>query len=226
MKRLRKELDVKINDLVLAVVAGATRSYVQALGEPADTPMTAMIAVSTRVADDPAHESGNSVAAVPVVLPIHIADPLERVRTVHASTSAAKEMLSAVRARTIQSLGEVAPPLLINLASRAMNAANLSAVMPTMGSMMVSNIPGPPIPLYTCGAKVKGIWAASVLMFNSALNITLMSYQDRMDFGFTVDPDVVADPWRLAEALTPALAELLKAAGLGDPTPIEDPFSG
>jgi diacylglycerol O-acyltransferase len=223
LKRLRKELDVKVNDIVLAMTAGALRTYFQEQGDLPDGPLTTIVPVSTQLADD--NGAGNQIATVPVALPTHLADPLERVQAVFDSTSAAKEMLSAVRARSIQSIGEVAPPLLLNLASRTIQTQTVAGLLPTAVTLVVSNVPGPPIPLYMSGAKVLGIYTSSVLMANMGCNITMLSYEDRVDFGISLDPDMVPNGHRIGELMIDSLAELLKAAGLGDPTPVEDPFT-
>jgi WS/DGAT/MGAT family acyltransferase len=222
LKRLRKELDVKVNDVVLAMVAGALREYFVEEGALPDGPLTAIVPVSTQIADN--DNSGNQIATTPVSLPTHLEDPLDRVQAVFESTSAAKTMLKAVRARGIQSIGEVAPPLLLNLASRTIQRQTVAGLLPTAVTLVVSNVPGPPIPLYLAGAKVRGIYTSSVLMANMGCNITLLSYEDRVDFGITVDPDMVPRGHRIGELLQASLAELLKAAGLGDPTPVHDPF--
>ena len=153
-----------------------------------------------------------------------IDDPLERMKAIHAGTQSAKELTQAIRARKIQSVGEVAPPLLINLASRAVWATNITDRVPRVANVVVSNVPGPAFPIYACGAKVSGIYASSVLLAFAGLNITLFSYMDRVDFGLTSDPDLLADPWGIADGIKDALAELMDAAGLGKPTPVHDPF--
>jgi diacylglycerol O-acyltransferase len=121
-------------------------------------------------------------------------------------------------------VGELAPPLLIGLASRAAWASNLTSRIPVTQNVVVSNIPGPPIPLYMCGAKVTGLYAASVLLLFAGLNVTVMSYIDRIDFGLTSDPDLLDNPWEIADGINDALVELMDAAGLGKPTPVHDPF--
>ena len=224
VRQLKRRLDVKVNDVVLAIVAGATRAYLRNHDALPIEPLVTAVPIATRVGDD-GEGGGNQVATMMVSLPTNIDDPLERVRAVFRSTQAAKEMSQAVRAKTIQSVGEVAPPLLFAVASRAIWAWNVSRVLPVLGNMVVSNIPGPPFALCMAGARVRGIYAASVLLANVALNVTLLSYEDRIDFGITVDPDVVSDPWALADAIAPALAELLAAAGLGDPQPVADAFT-
>jgi WS/DGAT/MGAT family acyltransferase len=184
--------------------------------------LTAQVPVSTRVADDDDHS--NKVATMSATLATNIEDPLERLRAIHQGTQSAKELTEAVRARKIQSIGEVAPPLLVGLASRALWASNITDRLPVVANVIVSNVPGPPVPIYMCGAKVTGIYASSVLLAFAGLNVTLMSYIDRVDFGFTTDPDMVDDPWDIADGIQDALVELMEAAGLGKPTAVHDPF--
>ena len=93
-----------------------------------------------------------------------------------------------------------------------------------MMNTIVSNVPGPPMTLYMCGARLTGIFSASVLLDQMGLNITLYTFGDRVDFGLHVDPDLVEDPWAIADAIPAALAEMMEAAGLGAPAVIEDPF--
>jgi hypothetical protein len=90
---------------------------------------------------------------------------------------------------------------------------------------LVSNVPGPPMPLYMAGAKVVGIFPSSVILEGMGLNITVFSYMDRMDFGVQVDPDLVPDPWVIAEGIPAALAELMEKSNLGSPTPVDVPLA-
>jgi hypothetical protein len=90
---------------------------------------------------------------------------------------------------------------------------------------LVSNVPGPPVELYACGAKVTGIYPSSVILEGMGVNVTVLSNRDRLDFGIQVDPDLVPDAWDIANGVPEALAELLAASGLGEPTPVEDPFT-
>ena len=144
-KKLRKGLDVKVNDIVLAMVAGALREYFIEQDALPDGPLTTIVPVSTQVADN--EHAGNQIATTPVSLPTDLADPLERVQAVFESTSAAKTMLKAVRARNIQSIGEVAPPLLINLASPTIQTQTRLGLRQPAVTLVGSNLPGPPLPL-------------------------------------------------------------------------------
>lgn len=222
VRKIKDEVGVKVNDVILALVAGALRRYLAGLDALPDKPLVAGVPVSTRVADDT--EQTNQVATMAASLATDVEDPVERLKTIYANTQSAKAMTEAVLARKIQSVGEVAPPLLLNIASRAVWASNVARRMPVAQNVIVSNIPGPPIPLYSAGAKVKGIYAASVLMLNVGLNFTVMSYEDRVDFGITTDPDLVPDPWAIADCVRAALAELFEALKLGSPTEVHDPF--
>ena len=95
---------------------------------------------------------------------------------------------------------------------------------PTVLNTLVSNVPGPPFPLYIAGARVTGVYSTSVIMETMGLNITLFSYLGRIDIGLHVDPDLVPDPWRIAQEFPGALAALMASAGLGELTPVEDPL--
>jgi WS/DGAT/MGAT family acyltransferase len=227
VRKLKTATDTKFNDVCLAVVGGALRDYLLGRGELPDDPLVAAVPVSTQLQAEGA--GANEVANMWVKLGTDLDDPLERLEAVFESSHSAKEMTKAIRARTIQSVGEVAPPLLLNVASRflwASNLGGLGARMPAAGgNLVISNVPGPPFDLYSCGARVAGIYSASVLAVNIGVNVTLMSYGNRVDFGITVDPDLVQDPWLIADGIHRAHAELVRAAGLGKPTAVADPFS-
>jgi diacylglycerol O-acyltransferase / wax synthase len=222
VRQLKQKHGVKVNDVVLALCAGALRSYLDRAGELPDDPLVSGVPVSTRADGDTAMD--NQVASMFVSLATNEADPIERLHAIYQSSHSAKEMMKAVRARQIQSIGEVASPLILATAIRAVYETQLIARSPARVNTLVSNIPGPPIPIYMCGARVAGIYASSVILEGMGVNVTLLSYVDRIDFGVHVDPELVPDPWEIAEGIPAALAELMEASSLGPPTPVEDPF--
>jgi len=222
VRAVKDVFGVKVNDVILALVSGSLREHMERHGEMPDRSLVAGVPVSTRMADDT--DQTNRVASMAALLATDVGDPAERIQAIYRSTQSAKELTEAVRARKIQSVGEVVPPLLIGLASRAAWASNISGRLPVVQNVVVSNIPGPPFPLYMCGARVTGLYAASVLVFFAGLNVTVMSYMDRVDFGLTVDPDLVDDQWGMADGIKDALVKLMEAAQLGKPTPVHDPF--
>ncbi len=223
VKRVRKELNVKINDVVIALCAGGLVAALRDLDALPAEPLVTAAPLSTRQPGDT--EQTNLVATTLISMATDVEDPVERVRAIHRSSQSAKAMQHAVRATAIRSMGEVAPPILFNLASRAVWASQLSSRAPVVADTIVANVPGPPVPLYMSGAKVAGTYSASILSAYSGTNFTVLSYEDRIDFGLTVDPDLVADPWRITGAIPETLAEIMAAAGLGTPQPVHDAFT-
>jgi len=211
VKQIRRECDVKVNDVILAVVAGALREYLIAHEALPDKPLISSVPISTRTEDS--EVMSNEVANMFVYLATDFEDADERLAAIHRSTQGAKEMTDAIRAHEIRSIGETAPPLLINLASRMILTADLMSHFPT-ANVVVSNVPGPAFPLYMCGAKLTAIYPSGPLMAGMGLNVTVMSYLDSLDFGFQVDPNLIPDPWEMAAAIPRAYEELEAAVGL------------
>jgi WS/DGAT/MGAT family acyltransferase len=223
VRALRKAHDVKVNDVVLSIVGGAFRTYLEKLGELPEMPLVTGVPVSTRAEGDATQD--NQISTMFVSLGTDVADPVARLKAIHTSTQGAKEMQRALGARQIQSIGEVASPLILSSAIRAIYRGGLMSRSPLRINTLVSNVPGPPIDLYMCGAKITGIFPCSVILEGMGINVTVISYGDRLDFGLHVDPDLVPDPWLVANAVPEAMAELMAASGLGSPTPVVDPFA-
>lgn len=209
LKTVRQKFDVKVNDVVLALVTTALRRYLIEVDALPNKPLVSGVPVSTRDIDDT--EVGNKIANMFVALPVQIEDPVERLLLIHESTMSAKEMTKAVRARRIQAFAESAPPAVINLAFRTMFSAQLDQLVPAAANVLVSNVPGPPFPLYSVGARVQAIYPIGPLMMGMGLNCTVLSYIDSVDFGLQCDPELVSDPWAISAHIPGALAELTKA---------------
>ena len=222
VKALRTHFDVKVNDVVLALCSGALRIYLDDRGELPDRTLTAGVPVSTRVEGDVSLDNQISYMVVPLATDIN--DPAERLRVIHRHTVAAKEMSAALRVHPIGSIGQTAPPWVLGLAMRLAYESHLLSYIPGMMNTIVSNVPGPTFPLYLAGARLTGIFSASVILEGMGMNMTVFSFNDRVDFGIHVDPDLVPRPWDLAAAISDALIELMAAADLGSPTSIEDAF--
>jgi diacylglycerol O-acyltransferase len=107
-------------------------------------------------------------------------------------------------------MGDAMPPGATNWCMRHLGPAIASAG--TIGNAVVSNVRGTPIPLYTAGARIEALYPMSLLAPSQGLNITVVSYMGRVDVGFTVDPELVPDPWSLAAGIPAALAELRSLA--------------
>ena len=222
LKRLCHHHDVKLNDIALAVCSGALRIYLDDRTELPMRTLTAGIPVSTRAKGDTILDNQMSYMIVPLATDVD--DPTERVRAIYSHTRAAKELAAALRAHPIDSVGAALPPWMLGIAMRAAYRSHLLSYVPGMTNTLISNVTGPPFPLYLAGAPLSGAFPASVILEGMGLNITVFSFDGRFDFGIHVDPNLVPQPWDLAAAVHTALAELLAAAGLGPPTSVKDPF--
>ena len=223
VRRLKDAHGVKVNDVVLALCGTALRGYLAERGELPDAPLTSGVPLSTRADGDDTLD--NQLSTMFVSLATDLDDPVERLRAIHASSVGAKDLAQATGATRVESLGKVAAPLLVSSAVKALYATSLMSKGPFCVNTLVSNVPGPPVDLYMCGAKVTGIYPSSVILEGMGTNFTVLSNMDRLDFGLHVDPDLVPDAWAIADAIPRALTELFEASGLGTPTPVADPFA-
>jgi len=200
---------VTVNDVVLALAADALRAYLQGIDALPDAPLVAAVPVSTRAADDA--ELGNRVANMMVPLATDVADPHDRLQSIHRATSRAKELTLTLQARKSLAISEAAPPV-VNRFLWPFISTGMEALALTPSNVIISNIPGPTFPLYMGGARIESIIPVSALLLGMGLNVTVMSYCDVIDFGFVADAAAIPDLWELADGVPRAL-DLLGGAG-------------
>ena len=197
-----------VNDVLLAAVGGALRDYLDKRGELPDEPLVAFVPVSTR--DEAAGaEGGNETSVVFATLATDVDDPARRLRVIHEAMDVAKQQHADVGATTITDLTELAGPAAAALVGRLVSRLRINERTRISANVVVSNIPGPPVPLYIAGASVEAIYPLGPVADGSALNITAMSYQGRMHLGLSADRATVPDLPVLGDLLRAKLDELV-----------------
>ena len=211
VKRVKNAFGATVNDVVLALCAGTLRRYFASRGEAVDGPLLAMVPVSVRPEDARA-DMGNQVSSMFTSLATDVADPVERLTAIHDGMRGAKEQHRAIGADTLTDWAEFAAPAVFGRAMRLYARMGLADRHRPVFNVTISNVPGPPFPLYSAGAKLEANFPLGPIFDGAALNMTVMSLEDSLDFGILTCPDVVDDVWALADGLGEALAELLAAA--------------
>jgi diacylglycerol O-acyltransferase / wax synthase len=201
LKQVAKQHDGTLNDLVLALCGAALRRLLCELGELPEKPLTAMLPVNIRPKDDPG--GGNAVGAILASLGTDIADPVERIQAIIASTREAKAQLSGMtRSGIMQYSALLMSPMLLSQIPGA-----VGRVRPAF-NLVVSNVPGPTKPLYFRGAHMDAYYPLSIPFHGYGLNITVVSYIDKLNFGFIGCRDTIPHLQRLAVYSREALEEL------------------
>jgi WS/DGAT/MGAT family acyltransferase len=215
-KLVKDRAGVKLNDVVLAVCAGALRRYLEAHGGVPAEPLVSVCPVSVR-SEEEAGTGGNKVSAMFTSLATDIDDPLARLEAISTSTVGAKTEHNAVGARMLTDWGEYAAPRTFAMASRLYSSLKVADRHRPVHNVVISNVPGPPFPLYLAGSELVAAYPMGPLMDGAGLNITVLSYKDSIDIGFMVDPELIVDVWELADHTRSAFEELVAATAPASP---------
>jgi WS/DGAT/MGAT family acyltransferase len=213
IKAVRVALGGTVNDIVLAICAGALRAYLDEKGALPDDPLVAMCPISVRSEADKS-AMGNQVSSMLVSLASDLVDPVERVRVIQESTKHAKDQANAIGADTLMNWAEFAAPAVAASAMRLYSRMKVADRHRPFYNTVISNVPGPQFPLYMSGAKMLAMYPMGPLNDGAGLNMTLISYLGQVHFGLVGCPDLLPDVDHLAELIPESLAELKKAAGL------------
>jgi WS/DGAT/MGAT family acyltransferase len=211
VRAIKQRYGVTVNDVMMAVSAGALRRFLADRHELPTTPLLAMTPVSVRT-EETAGTYGNQVAGMIAVLPTHEADPLRRLELAHEAMKIAKEQYKALPAGMMADITQFTPPALAALASRLYSRMRIADLANPPFNVVISNVPGPQHPLYAAGARQIGLYPASIVMDGLGLNISLVSYDGGIHFGLLACRELVPDLWDLMDLHVDALAELRKLA--------------
>jgi diacylglycerol O-acyltransferase / wax synthase len=210
-KVVRKTFGVTINDVVLAVSATALRRYLDDTSDLPVDPLIAMVPVSIRSGSE-SDAYSNRVSVVLSSLHTDLADPLARLAAIHDSTMSAKGMSKAVPADLLTDLAQFAPPAVAARASRLVTRTSVMNRINPPFNLVISNVPGPQVPLYTSGARLEHYYPVSTIVEGQGMNITVQSYRDALDFGVVTCRELVPDAWKLIDYLREALDEYVALA--------------
>jgi diacylglycerol O-acyltransferase len=212
IKRLKNATGGTVNDIVMAICAGGLREYLLAHDALPDRPLRAMVPVSIRTGEE-ADPWTNRVSALIAELPTDCDDPLERVARCRESMLNAKRTLDLVPAEELVDLTQFSTPVLATSAVRLASRLRLADRVAMPVNLVISNVPGPRQPLYFAGARLCHQFPVSIVTDGQGLNITVVSYLDRLDFGFIVDRELVPDVWDLADMHVAEIERLFDASG-------------
>lgn len=214
-----------VNDVILAIVGGGLRHYLQGRGQLPPDSLTGMAPISVR-ADGEKGALGNLVSAMVVGLGTHIADPIDRLNHVHAEAQNSKAITNAVGARTLSDYSKLAPAGLSGLAARLYTRAGAANRHAPVFNCVVTNVPGSRVPLYFAGAKMVGMYGTGPIFDSMGLINTVYSYVDTIAISFTSDREMMPDPQAYAAGLYRAFEELCAKSGVTPTRPQTQAPSG
>jgi WS/DGAT/MGAT family acyltransferase len=201
-KAIKNAFGGTVNDVVLAVVSGGLRRLLKGRGERVDdVELRAMVPVSVR-AEAERGALGNRVASMWAALPVFEPDPVKRLKLIAEQMKGLKSSGQAVGAQILTSLSEFAPPTILAQAARLVSRQRAF-------NLVITNVPGPQVPLYMLGRQMQEVYPVLPLSDNTTLGVALLSYNGTIGFGLLGDYDTASDLAVLAEGIEKSTAELV-----------------
>ena len=207
VKKVKDRYGVKLNDVVMVLVAGVLRKYLLDRDELPDASLVAMVPVSVHDRSD--RPGRNQVSGLFSSLHTEIADPAERLMAIAAANDSAKEHSSAIGATLLQDWSQFAGPAVFGVAMRLYARTRLTER--PVHNLVISNVPGPQIPLYFLGAEVEAMYPLGPIFHGAGLNITVLSLNGKLNVGLISCPELLPDLWDMADGFASGIAELLAA---------------
>jgi WS/DGAT/MGAT family acyltransferase len=206
VKVLARALGATVNDVVLMVCGGALRRYYAKRKALPRKSLVAAVPISLRAAGDVSADNQASMSLVS--LGTHIPDTAQRLAHVMAATTAMKSTMGSLKSVLPTDFPSLGVPWLMEAASSLYGKAKVADRIPQVANLVISNVPGPPMPLYMAGAKMLTNYPTSIVVHGLALNITVQSYDRSLDFGLMADKSAMPDVRELADAIAIAFDDL------------------
>ncbi|MGB7225250.1 MAG: WS/DGAT domain-containing protein, partial [Bradyrhizobium sp.] len=190
-KAVAKAAGGKLNDVVLAISSGVVRRYLVERGALPSKSLTAGVPISLR--EEGNTDANNQVFGMICSIATNVEDPKTRLETIIAQSTKSKEMSHPLRALMpqISNVSMLGAPILVQILALLYSRSSLSDVLPPAANITVSNVPGPRQTLYAAGAELLHIFPVSISTHGLALNITVQSYRDQLDFGFIAGANII-----------------------------------
>lgn len=213
VKRVKNRFGVKINDVVLAMVGGALRTYLLEHDELPEQPLVGMVPVSVHDADekDLVVEGTNKVTGMFTLLPTDIDDPVARVEKAADLSRKSKAHHAEIDANILRGWAQFAPGTTMATLMKLYGDRKLATMHPPVFNVLVSNVAGPDFPLYFLGARVTAVYPLGPIFHGLGLNITVFSADGHLNIGIVSCTDQTPDPWAIANAFDDQLKQLLAA---------------
>ena len=221
LKEIGRAHGATINDMVLMVCSSALRRY---FGKQRTLPRKSLIAavpISLREKGDTSSDNQASMSFIS--LGTNIADPAKRLAHVKAATAAMKSTMGSIKSILPTDFPSLGVPWLMEAATALYGKARVADRIPQVANVVISNVPGPPLPLYMAGARMLTNYPTSIIVHGMALNITVQSYDRSLDFGLMADAAAMPDVRELADAIAIAFDDLRALPRPGDAAADEAP---
>ena len=209
VKAICKARGAKVNDVVMAITSGAVRKYLMQKQQLPDAALVAFVPISMREMGNT--DINNQVFGMNVPLATNYGDPLKRLKKIQQESGSSKMMASGAKDVAPSDFTIIGAPTLLPGLMQLYGTSKLADVLPSAVNMCISNNMGPPFPLFCAGAKVTALYPVSIATHGCALNVTVQSYLDHLDFGITADYKAVPDVDDLADLLVASFEELKTA---------------
>ncbi len=213
-----------VNDVMLSVVGGAMRLYLQEKGELPEETLAAMAPISVR-AENEKNTMGNQVSAMRAPLGTHLESAADRLAFVRDETQKSKAMTNALGARQMAEMSKLSPALYMGIGARLYSQFGLANSIRPMFNTVVTNVPGPPVPIYSTGARLVNVYGNLCVLDGVGLGHVVQSYVDKITLTATACRDAMPDPARYAECMRESFGAHLAAIGR-EAAPVKKPRKG